>query len=187
MIYVIDTETTGLTGCPDDHIVDIGIAVLETDTGRVMPLYESLVGYDVDEWDDSRRNAWIFSNSDLTLDDVAAASPQADVRYEVATLLAGAHVTAYNTDFDLTRFLYRSPWRLDVVTYAMPDIMMACDDLVEHAPGRHPSLMRSYQELCPDDEADLRGKQKHRALSDAMAAAHVLRQLIRRGHYPEVS
>ena len=56
-LYVIDTETTGLTGAPDDHVVDIGIALLETDTGRVMPLYQSLVGYDVDEWDSAHRSA----------------------------------------------------------------------------------------------------------------------------------
>lgn len=180
-IYVIDTETTGLTGAPDDHVVDIGIALLETDTGRVMPLYQSLVGYDVDEWDPAHRNAWIFSHSDLTLDDVAAAPPQADVRYRVATLLAGARVTSYNTPFDLDKFLFQPPWRLSEVVTAAPDIMAACAPVVadrSHPGGKYPRLMHSYTALCEDDPADLRGAQQHRALSDAMAAAYVLRQLV---------
>ncbi len=82
----------------------------------------------------------------------------------------------------------RSPWSLDLIR--MPDIMAACDSIVKgrrNENSTHPTLMISYAELCPGDPAKLHGEQKHRALFDAMAAAHVLRDLMHRGAYPETA
>ena len=82
----------------------------------------------------------------------------------------------------------RPPWSLDRLI-RKPDIMTACDSIVKgrrNKESKHPTLMISYAELCPGDPAELCGAQQHRALSDAMAAAHVLRELIDRGAYPEV-
>ena len=71
-IYVLDTETTGLRGAPDDVVVDIGITKVSLSKGTVKDVYSSVVGYDVEEWNDYRRNAWIFENTDLTLRDVSS-------------------------------------------------------------------------------------------------------------------
>ncbi len=38
--------------------------------------------------------------------------------------------------------------------------------------------MLAYRVFCPDDPAKLDGRQQHRALSDALAEAHILRALI---------
>lgn len=72
-IYVIDTETTGLKGAPQDVVVDIGICRVDLIEGSVEPVYSSVVGYDTSKWNDYRLNAWIFENTDLTLEMVDSA------------------------------------------------------------------------------------------------------------------
>ena len=187
-IYVIDTETTGLNGAPVDHVVDIGIAAVDPSTGEVWPVYQSLVGYNVSEWDDAHRDAWVFCHTDLRLCDIGAAPPLDDVRFQVAGILAAERVTSYNVPFDFGKFLNRPPWSLSKVYDLAPDIMEACTPVVadrSHPGSKHPRLINSYGALCPDDPAGLAGTQRHRAQSDALAAAYVLRELISRGEYPE--
>ena len=70
-IYVLDTETTGLSGAPKDLVVDVGICRVSLRRGTVEDVYSSVLGYDVDSWDDYHRNAWIFENTDMTLEMVA--------------------------------------------------------------------------------------------------------------------
>ena len=185
LIHVIDIETTGLD--PTDLVIEVAVATINTSTGSVRPANSRVVGYDTDTWPPSWRNAWIFSNSDLKINDVYYGEPQASVGYALCRIIGNQPVTSYNTDFDLGH-LMRPPWSLDRLI-RKPDIMTACDGIVKgrrNKESKHPTLMISYAELCPGDPAKLCGAQQHRALSDAMAAAHVLRELIDRGAYPEV-
>ena len=95
-IYVLDTETTGLEGAPKDLVVDVGICRVSLRRGTVEDVYSSVLGYDVDSWDDYHRNAWIFENTDMTLEMVAEAPPAMDVIEDVRRILRNKTVTAYN-------------------------------------------------------------------------------------------
>jgi DNA polymerase III alpha subunit (gram-positive type) len=189
MIYVLDTETTGLRGCPDDHVVDIGVAYLNTSTGEVKGVFSSIVGYDVSLWDISHKDAWIFNNTDLTLEQVANAPDQDSVREGLIDVIGDRNVTSYNTAFDFGKFLFKEPWDLCPFISEYPDIMIKAASFCK-IPGRFgdykwPKLDHAYSVLCPDDPANIHGKQDHRALSDAVVASYVLKSLIEKGLYPE--
>lgn len=188
LIYVIDTETTGLSGYPDDLVIEIGIAAVDTCLCTVEPAFESLVGYDTESWDDSKKESWIFSHSSLRLKDIENGPKLKDVVNQVRYILAGQNVTSYNIPFDFRKFLDRKPWELKKFhCVKMPDIMEAAADYFkEPSPFggyRWPRLERAYRVLCKDDPAGIDNKQEHRALSDAIAAGYVLLALHKAGTY----
>ena len=187
-VFVVDTETTGLCGCDrGDRVVDIGIVEVDTERGTVMPVYSEIVGYDISDWTEDQKNAWIFSHSDLTLDMVARAEPLEEIARDVRLILNGNVAASYNEAFDFDKFLFKSPWNVDCAL--APDIMLRAHRLID---GDHlfsdgsswPKLETAYRGLCPDDPAHLDGPQAHRALSDAVVASYVMLALIGRGEYP---
>ncbi len=188
-IYVVDTETTGLDGGPRDLVVDIGICLADIGKGTVKEIYSSVVGYDVTEWEDHRSKAWIFENTDLTLDDVAAAKPLFKVREEVMDLLKGKTVTSYNVSFDMDKFLFREPWHLKGCFNVCTDIMKAATDVCKlpseyyGVSYRFPKLDHAYRTIVAGDPAGVGEKQDHRALSDAKLASYVMIEMYRSGCY----
>ena len=186
-IYVIDTETTGLDGCPKDVVVDIAICKTDLRKGTVENVYSSIVGYDVSKWDNGRKNAWIFQNTDLTLDAVASAPDASKVAADVRNILKDKNVSTFNTGFDLKKFLYREPWSLRGIIRESKCIMIASRDVCK-LPGLYeeykwPKLDEAYTMLVEGDPADIKGNQTHRALSDAVMASHILISLYKRGRY----
>lgn len=188
IVYVVDTETTGLYGCDrGDRVVDIGIVEVDTERGTVMPVYSEIVGYDVSGWSEDQKNAWIFGHSDLTLEQVASGKPLDEVIGDVRLILDGHVAASYNEAFDFSKFLLQRPW--SVRCTLAPDIMLRAHRLID---GDHlfsdgsswPKLETAYRGLCPDDPAHLDGPQAHRALSDAVVASYVMLALIGRGEYP---
>ena len=186
----MDTETTGLTGCPYDHVVEIGIVGLDVDKGKVWDVYSCIVGYDVSSWDSFHKNAWVFEHTGLKIDDVRHGRPQSSVSDVLKSILTGKNVTAYNTSFDFNRFLYREPWGLYQSFIEFPDIMCVAADVCKLPSNlggyRSPKLEYAYEFLCSGDPAEICGKQDHRAQSDARVAAYVLLAMISMGKYPEV-
>lgn len=188
-IYVLDTETTGLKGAPEDVIVDIGVCKVDIKSGKVEPVYSSIVGYDTSRWNDYRRNAWIFDNTDLTLEMVHSAPPLSKILIEISALLSGKKVTSYNTDYDMDKFLYREPWNMKGLFIPCTDIMKAATYVCK-VPSQYygreyqyPKLDRAYMMITDGDPAGINGKQDHRALSDATVASHVMIQMYRDGTY----
>ncbi|MCL2295689.1 MAG: 3'-5' exonuclease [Methanomassiliicoccaceae archaeon] len=188
-IFVIDTETTGLDGGPRDLVVDIGICSVDIVGGVVKDVYSSVVGYDVTEWEDHRTKAWIFENTDLTLDDVVAARPLFKVKEDVVGLLSGKVVTSYNTAFDMDKFLFREPWYLKGMFSVCTDIMKAATDVCKlpseyyGVSYRFPKLDHAYKTIVDGNPAGIGDKQDHRALSDARMASHVMIGMYRSGKY----
>jgi DNA polymerase III subunit epsilon len=188
-IYVLDTETTGLKGAPDDVVVDIGICKTDIVSGKVEQVYQSIVGYDVSRWNGYRRNAWIFENTDMTLEMVASA-PRADsVIEDVRRILSGKTVTSFNTEYDFDKFLYLQPWSMRGVFTEATDIMKAATpvckqpSMYEGRRYRYPKLDFAYGKIVDGDPAGIAGTQTHRAMSDAVMAAYVMIQLYRDGDY----
>jgi len=188
-IFVLDTETTGLDGGPKDLVVDIGICAVCLKEGKVREVYSSVVGYDVTDWEEHRAKAWIFGNSDLTLDKVAAAPPLFKVREDVERLLRNKVVTSYNVPFDMDRFLYREPWHMRGVFSVCTDIMKAAADVCKipseyyGVSYKYPKLDHAYNVIVEGDPAGVGGKQDHRALSDARMASYVMIEMFRTGNY----
>lgn len=189
-VYVIDTETTGLKFAPEDVVVDIGICAVNFRRGTVADVYSEIVGHDVENWNSYRRNAWIFENSDITLEMVGKGKPFRKVREEVLDILLGCNVTAYNTGYDLNGFLYREPWSLKGAFNECGDIMLAASavcKLPSTRPGgdyKYPKLDYAYKTILGgSDPAGVHGKQDHRALSDARMASHLMIRMKKDGTY----
>ena len=186
-IYVLDTETTGLNGHPSDLVVDIAICRVDPKKGTVDNVYSSVVGYDTDNWTEDRRNSWIFLNTDLTVDEVSKAPPVKKVAEDVARILKDKYVTAFNTGFDLNKFLYREPWNLQKVIRESRCIMLASKNVCK-LPGLYddykwPRLDQAYSMIVKGDPANIHGEQTHRALSDTVMASYVLIEMFRNGQY----
>ncbi len=189
-IYVLDTETTGLDGAPMDLVLDIGICKVSLREGTVEDWYSSVLGYDVEWWDDRLLNSWIFQNSDLTVDDITFAKKSAmQVIDEVRRLLKGKNVTTYNTVYDLGKFLYQEPWSMRGWFNECTDIMKAATPVCKvpstrgYSDYQYPRLEVAYEKITEGDPAGLHGKQDHRALSDARAASWVMIQMFKDGTY----
>ena len=208
-IYVIDLETTGLDGQPNDSVVEVGIAEYNQWTGKVTPVYSAIVHVpDIREIDkakinpDGSRGCWVFNNTSLTIDEVEGSKNElSDVAREVRNLLRGKFVTCYNISFDFAKFLDYSPWDLYRVSYPARDIMdiatkclrnMADRDGIkdkqlqkrliddwEKKPNGWVCSQDAYNGICPDDPAQLNGKQTHRALDDAIMEGWILSRAIR--------
>jgi DNA polymerase-3 subunit epsilon len=188
-IYVLDTETTGLFGAPKDLVVDIGMTKVNLAEGKVEDAYSSVLGYDVDEWDDYHRNAWIFQNTDMTLDMVSDAPPAMKVIGDVRRFLKGKAVTAFNVGYDMGKFLYLEPWSLKGTFKECNDIMLAATDVCKIPSEyygrkyRYPKLDYAYAHIVEGDPAGIEGVQDHRALSDARMASYVMIEMYRNGDY----
>ncbi|AIZ56557.1 bifunctional ATP-dependent DNA helicase/DNA polymerase III subunit epsilon [Candidatus Methanoplasma termitum] len=188
-IYVIDTETTGLGGGPRDLVVDIGICSVDLEKGLVKDVYSSVVGYDITDWGDHRTKAWIFENTDLTLDAVAAARPFSNVKKDVIDLLRGKTVTSYNVPFDMDSFLFREPWCLRGIFNVCTDIMKAATDVCKlpsefyGVSYRFPKLDYAYRTIASGDPAGVGDKQCHRAMSDAKMASYIMIEMYKSGNY----
>lgn len=184
-IYVIDTETTGLDGAPRDYVVDVGITKVSLSKGTVEDVYSSVLGYDVDQWDDYHRKAWIFENTDMTLDMVAEAPPAMKVIEDVRRILRGKDVTSYNVKYDMDKFLFREPWNLKGTFNLCADIMVAATPVCKLPSQyygreyRYPKLDYAYKAIVEGDPAGIHGMQDHRALSDARMASHLMIQMFR--------
>ena len=186
-VYVVDTETTGLSGAPRDKIVDIAVCKVTLGEDNVENVYSSVVGHDTEKWDDDLRRSWIFENTDLTLDMVNKAPPESQVVDEVSKILKGANVTSFNFQFDFDKFLYKQPWSLRPNIVPFRCVMIASKDVCK-IPGLYedykwPKLDEAYRIIVKGDPAGINGVQAHRALSDAVMASHILLELHRTGNY----
>ena len=183
-VYVIDTETTGLTGAPRDKVVDIAICRVRLGESSVEEVYSSVVGHDTSEWDSGLKRSWIFENTDMTLEMVNRAPPEEQVIREVTKILADSNVTSFNFSYDFDKFLYRHPWSLRGRFVPFRCIMLASRDVCK-LPGMYeeykwPKLEEAYRLIVKKDP---KGGQTHRALGDAVMASEVLVELYRTGNY----
>lgn len=186
-IFVLDTETTGLRGHPYDYVVDIAVCRVSLQEGIVEPVFSSVVGHDISAWDTSTRHAWIFENTDMSLEMVREAPPIAEVVSEVRRLLHDQYVTSFNVDFDFLKFLFFPPWDLEPLIHTTRCIMKASMPICA-IPGtydkyKYPKLKEAYDMIVNGDPAGIAGNQTHRALSDAIMASHILIALDRMGKY----
>jgi len=204
-ILVLDTETTGLEGYPQDRVLEIGISEINKITGDIRPIYNELIHYpDMREfaadYESKYGKIWEYANTDMTIEDTLNAKKDlATVICEVRSIVKDRKITSYNVKFDFDKFLFQMPWNLQEISKVEFDIMdMATDtirDMMEHdsipdkalqgrlidedraKPGKWIRSLDAYKVLCPDDPAKREGVQSHRALDDTIQEAHILKAL----------
>ena len=174
-----------------DLVVDVGITEVSLKNHTVKEVYSAIVGYDVSTWTEEMKTSWIFENTDLTVEQVAAGKPFSQVRREVHNIVKDRFLTTYNVQYDLDKFLYRFPWNFRNLFKECRDIMFSARDICKLKSPlygvkeyRYPKLDYAYEHILQgEDPAGINGVQDHRALSDARVASHVMIKLYDDGCY----
>lgn len=181
-VYIVDTETDNLNAW-NGSIVEIAIVQLSKNTLHLEKLncvYQSLV-----KPKKLHRDAWIFDNSDITVEDIAQAPSEQQVAQDVQLILKNKAVTTFNASFDFG-FLNKEPYKLKTyIATRLPCIMYADDEVCqiphEYYDTKWPSLEEAWEilvkEVLPPDAGS------HRAAVDAFMAAKVLQHLIHTDQY----
>jgi DNA polymerase-3 subunit epsilon len=166
-ILVIDIETTGFSTIVD-AIVEIGIVLVNTDTKEITPLFNEIVK-DQNFSPEKHKNSWIFSNSDLTIEDVANANPISLYFEEIQSIFNKYPVTAFNKFFDM-RFMHSRKF----VCKDIKCLMLASMDYVilkdKRGAKKKPSVQEVYDCFFPEEKYI----EKHRGIDDAKHEAKIL-------------
>jgi len=170
-IIVLDIETTGFQN-QNGLIVEVGMVLLNLETGNVTPIYNELVKEN--EFNDSHKDAWIFSNSDLSFDNVSKAKPLD--KSTIQNFLDKYHATAYNKSFDFN-FLKSRGLKIN----ELPCPMMLSTDICK-LPGRYgsykwPKVQEAYDHLFGKTDY----VETHRGCDDAIHEAAIVYKLYQMG------
>lgn len=176
IVYVLDTETTGLKGYPTDLVLEICINEINLTNLNYKTVFNEVIGYNVTKWNNNLRNAWIFSNSSLSIDDIKNAIPASKSKQKITKLLSNQYVTSFNFKFDFDKFLYKEPFNLKGSIKPCSCIMLAsapvCKIEGKFDKYKWPSLLEAYNILIGKDIKDA-----HRAHSDTNMASEILIKL----------
>lgn len=152
-IAVVDVETTGLSPWRHDRIVEIAIVLISPD-GEIHAEYETLVN--------PNRDLGPTRIHQISASDVLRAPTFADVAGDVFEILRDCvAIAGHNVSFDMN-FLVKEYERLGVT---IPEIPLLCTFRLL---GRN-----SLTECCDELGIPFDGV-AHRAMSDALATAHIV-------------
>ena len=159
---VIDFETTGSTPAQGARATEIGVVLLED--GRVVDRYQSLMNAGVPVPPFIERLTGI-SNAML-----AAAPSSEQVMREAACFVGERPMVAHNASFD-RQFWQAELARLGVMAH-QPFVctVLLSRRLLPQAPNHRLGTLSQWLDLPNEGRA-------HRALADALTAAHLLRHL----------
>lgn len=186
-IHVVDLETTGLGGhLSGDIVLEIGIVKLDTATGTAKIVYDTTIAYPKRELI-KHKDAWIFSNSSLTFEEVENGKPVEVVVKDVRNLVSGKSIAIYNVAYDFEKFLKWPPFSLgEVISKVLPCIMVSATEVCRIPSPffnyKWPTLEEAQKKLLPGLQIPSTIK-FHRAASDAYLSALVLMELIKLNRY----
>lgn len=177
-ILIVDIETTGFS-YEHDAIVEIGIVSLDLDTGEIVVLFDSPILEP--HFEKKHKEAWIFLNSSLCIDDVKIA-PTLEEVFPVVQKIFSDHcgLTAYNRGFDFN-FLENRGFKLPP---AFPCPMAVATDILKLKKKKGdaykwPKLQEAWNFFFPDCPY----VEKHRGADDARMEALIVNELHKRGEY----
>ena len=178
-IIVLDIEKTGFLES-GGQIVEIGMVLLNVKTGHIRKLFDKVIcpGPFTSKSKSFSNSAWIFQNSDLTVDMVLQAQFLNTYRNEIQFLLDKYPVTAFNKKFDLG-FLRKYEFK---IPKELPCIMLELTPYTK-LPGPYgykwPKVEEAWQHFFPDFSYD----EAHRAYDDAFHEARILYEMMKRRYY----
>jgi len=200
-IYVVDIETTGLTGLPKNLVVEIAIMRANVLKQKITQVYHSIIHYDTSTWDDNLLNSWIFRKGTLSVDEIQNAEKDlTTVTEEVRQILAGKFIAAYNNAFDFDKFLRHNPWNITEEsnkTKTAPCVMLSASEYLRPsgkkyknrnyklAHSRRRLLSKNTESISTNKELEEKiGEfEEHRANYDAFYTACILLELYKRKQY----
>ena len=200
-IYVVDLETTGVDGLPKDFVIEIALMRINLLNQIITQVYHTLIHYDTNQWDEETKNAWIFKQGILSIDDIQNAEKDLDTAVkEVRELLSGKYVAAFNNAFDLEKFLYKEPWNITEEsnkTKSAPCLMLTASDYLKPPGRKHKNIIYNLAyvikriinetseciQINKILEERINKFEAHRANYDAFYSACILLELYKRKHY----
>lgn len=169
-IAVLDIETTGFI-VTTDAVVEIGITLVDTTTQEITKIFDKVI-LDPVFCKYNHKTAWIFENSNLTIEDVLNGVPLEEIEDELQKIFDTYPITAHNKSFDL-RFLRSRNFEINDIKC----LMRSCREnkLVYTHKGspKSPSVEEAYQVLFPDEHYI----EKHRGGDDSIHEAKILLKL----------
>jgi len=174
-LLVIDIETTGLN-IDSDSIIEIGAALVDTDTKEIELVFDKVVK---DKYWDSKfhKDAWIFTKSNLTFEDVEKAD-SLDVYFdELQKLFLAYDTVAFNLSFDY-RFLTRNGFNFSKTKCLMEAVKNYVVFKNENDRSVKPSVEEIYNHFLVEDGSPIY-VEEHRAGPDAVDEAKIMLHMIK--------
>jgi len=176
-IGIIDIETCGFLR-ENGVIVEVGIVSLDTDTGEIDPVFSCVCRED--HLRAKHRDAWIFKNSDLTVEEVRAAPKLPDLLPLIQEHIDGLDAcTAFNKSFDFN-FLRNRSLRIE---NEWPCPMRAATPVCKipnkngRAGHKWPTVEEAWNHFFPDEPYT----EAHRGFDDALHEARIVYELHKLG------
>ncbi len=176
-ILVLDIETTGLN--PNaDLILELGIVKLNLESGQITELFDQI--FKDPKLTAKHREAWIFQNGFMNLEEVRNAKPITEYRQEIQEIMDPykGRITAWNREFD-SAFL--SNHGFDLGTEVACPMKNSVDYFkIEGKYGyKWPKAQEAWDVLFPDTPKI----EEHRGLDDSKMEAAIIHELFQRGEY----
>lgn len=166
LIVVLDIETTSLRH-DSGMIVEVGSCFLDLNSGKVSPIFSAVCQEEKIELDE---NAWVFKNSDLTIEDVRSAPCLNDFReFFQGVLDLGYPIAAYNQNFD---FGWLESRKFQITQKFWDPMEKLTQIICLRGPygNKWPSVQEAWNYLFKDEKYI----EKHRALDDAIHEAKII-------------
>lgn len=170
-IIVLDIETTGLYR-NSDAIVEIGMVLVDTDKKTIKPIFDNVVNHDkFDKY--KHKNAWIFSHSNLTVEDVINAKSLEEYRPTIQSYLDTYPMTAFNMKFD-TSFLEENGFSLKKTKCLMESSKPFNKNRLANGARKTPNVEEIYHQFYPEEKDFV---EAHRGCDDAYREGKILLKL----------
>lgn len=178
-ILIIDIETSGFNYIKD-VIFEIGLVELSLTSGEITILFDSLVREP--HLSAKHRDAWIFQNSDMTVEAVREAPTMEEIRPIVQSIFYRYDgMTAFNRNFDFG-FMRNRNFKLPK---ELPCPMLVSTDIIK-LPNKNgylgykwPSAQEAWDYYFPDFPY----VEKHRGADDARIEAMIVAKMYQLGQF----
>jgi DNA polymerase-3 subunit epsilon len=168
-ILVVDIETTGFV--PETgSIVEVAMVLVDTKTKEIKTLFNEVL-HD-DNFGEHSKNAWIFSNSTLTYNEVRDSKHIEHYRPQMQSILNQYQMTAFNKKFDLSFLRARGFKCNDLGKCIMESTKEYLGILYNEY--KNPSVVKAYRKLFNQPEYE----EDHRANQDCIDEAKILLKLV---------
>lgn len=176
-ILVLDIETTGLNP-KQDLILELGMVKLNLDSGEITELFNQV--FKDPKLTAKHREAWIFENGYMELEEIRNALPLSEYFDEIQSLMNQfkGRITAWNRDFD-SAFLKNNGFDLG------PDVACPMKGSVDYfkIKGNYgfkwPKAQEAWDILFPETPK----VEEHRGLDDSKMEAAIIFELYKRDIY----
>jgi hypothetical protein len=180
-VCVIEVNTSGPKGFPDDEVIEIGICGVDLTGMSTENLYSAIVRYDTSSWNEDKKE--YIKRCDITADDIENGVPLETVCRDVKRILNGKQSASYDIRNVFYRYMVNEPWDLTKEVITMPSV---CSRLPSSHRCNIPSdenihIRNSYSRIFNDDPMNVSDGKS--ALDAALMTSAILMELRKNGKY----